>query len=352
MRPRIAVFGLGHGTKHATDLTETSYGELVAICDRNPEKEQAATRLGARFYTNYRTLLDNEKLDGVIVALPNDVHLDAGLECARRGLHILMEKPIAPTLEEADELIEAVNRSGVKMLVGHHRRFSAKLRAVRDIIARGEIGDLVGVSVTWAMKKPDDYYTGKRRWHAKAEQGGGPLLINVVHDVDDLRFTCGEISSVFAYVANKIRGVDPEFTAEDTVAISLTLRNGALATIFATDTSPSLWAYECTAQENPAFWPSNENCYLFFGTKAAIAFPRMLKVYYPGPGEGHWMTAVRVERIEVPYADPMTEELAHFCRLITGEDAEIVTPGQDGRRTLEIILAIKESAKTGGPVAV
>ncbi len=352
MEPRIAVLGLGHGVKHATDLTQTPYGKLVATCDADPEKEQVAMRLGARFYTDYRVLLDNEKLDGVIVALPNDIHLDAGLECARRGLHILMEKPITPTLEEADRLIEVVKRHGVKLLVGHHRRFSAKLRAVRDLIARGEIGELVGVSVTWAMRKPDGYYTGKRRWHAKAEQGGGPLLINVVHDVDDLRFTCGEISSVFAYTANKIRGVDREFTAEDTVALSLTLKNGALATIFATDAAPSLWAYECTAQENPMFWPSNEDCYLFFGTKAAIAFPRMLRVYYPGPEEGHWMTATRVERVEVPGADPMTEELAHFCRLITGEDTQIMTSGEDGRRTLEVILAIKESAKTGVPVAV
>ncbi|MEW6228248.1 MAG: Gfo/Idh/MocA family oxidoreductase [Bacillota bacterium] len=276
MKPRIAVLGLGHGIKHATDLVNSDQGELVAIADADEAKRTTSEKLGARFYTDYKRLLDSEDLDGAIVALPNNLHVEVGIELARRGLHILMEKPLANTSKEAEQVVTAVKSNNVIMLVGHHRRFSSKVQAVREMVQNGELGKILGVSVLWTARKHDAYYSQAKAWHARADMGGGPLLINTIHDIDDIRFICGEVTQVFAFTGHIGRGLP----CEDTAAVGLKLENGALVTVFVTDASPALWFYEATAQENPLFWPNTEDCYFFCGTKASIAFPSLRKVYY------------------------------------------------------------------------
>ena len=112
-----------------------------------------------RVFADYRQLLDEARPEAVIIASPNQLHAETGIECARRGIHILIEKPVTDTLETAAALIAEVRKGGIKSLVGHHRRHHLQVTdAEGAAAARGRIGDIVGVSAIWATHKPADYF--------------------------------------------------------------------------------------------------------------------------------------------------------------------------------------------------
>src|SRR5579884_866629 len=203
-RIRLGLIGLGLiGTPHAQRLRKLEECELTAVSDIDEQHAQTAAGLAARYFRDYREMIAGRDLDGVIVATPNHLHAEIGIACAERGLHIFMEKPIAPTLAEADLLIEAAHRHDVQIVVGHQRRFNARVEKARDIVSGGELGQLVGVTATWAMLKHPEYFEGPFTW--RKEKGGGPILINLIHEVDNLRYICGEIDEVFAMTGNRIR---------------------------------------------------------------------------------------------------------------------------------------------------
>ena len=125
--------------------------------------------------------------------------------------HILIEKPVTDTLETAAALIAEVRKGGIKSLVGHHRRHHLPVKTLKALLLDGRIGDVVGVSAIWATHKPADYFK-TAPW--RSEAGGGPILINLIHEIDFLRFTVGEIVAVEAIASNRQRG----FAVEDTAA--------------------------------------------------------------------------------------------------------------------------------------
>jgi len=342
---RLASIGTGMiGQVHARVLARLGDCEFVALCDMDPAKEKMAAELGTKYYRDHREMMDREKLDGVVVSVPNEMHEAVGLECAERGLHLFMEKPIATTLESADRLLAGARKNGVRILVGHHRRFNPLINAARDAIRSGELGSLVGVSVLWCMYKPSEYFL-VGPWRRK--KGGGPLLINTIHEIDNLRYVCGEISRVYAEVSNKTRG----FEVEDTVSLSVRFQNGALASILMSDAAPSLWGYECTMGENPFFYPTKGDIYHYLGTKASLTFPGLVKVYYADPAKVGWQYPISTVQVEAPKLDTYVEQMRHFCRVVRGEE-EPRTSGEDGRRTLEVIMALAESGQTNRPIEV
>jgi predicted dehydrogenase len=343
---RIGVIGTSFGMNHVQSASLVPEAKLVAACDLREDFRAPIEKMGVKFYTDYRRMLDSEKLDGVVIALPNHLHAPVSIECLERGLPVLIEKPVAGTLEDADRMIAATERTGVPLLVGHHRRFSPFCVRVREAIASGELGDLIGVSVLWAMFKPHDYFNAE--WRTKRATGGGPLLINVIHNIDDIRFmTQREITRIYAETSNRTRG----FEVEDTVSISLRLEDDALATIFVTDCSPAIWAYESTTApwENPLFYHTPADCYYFFGTKGSLTLPQMQHVYYPDATKQGWQYPTQVDRLGVKPAHPLRLELSHFCRVIRKEETPRTT-ARDARKTLEAILAIMQSQSTGAAV--
>jgi predicted dehydrogenase len=342
---RLASIGAGMiGQVHAKVLARLDECEYVALCDMDPAKEKMAADLGTKYYRDHREMMDREKPDGVVVSVPNEMHEPVGLDCADRGIHIFMEKPIATTLESADRLVAGARKHKVRILVGHHRRFNPMINTVRDTIRSGELGSLVGVSVLWCMYKPSEYFVAGP-WRRK--KGGGPLLINTIHEIDNLRYVCGEISRVYAEVSNKTRG----FEVEDTVSLSIRFKDGALASILMSDTAPSLWGYECTTGENPFFYPTKGDIYHYLGTKASLTFPGLVKVHYADPTKVGWQHPISTTQIEAPKHDTYVEQMRHFCRVVKGEE-EPRTSGEDGRRTLEVIQAVAESGLTHRPIEV
>lgn len=344
-KTRLAVIGLGLiGTPHAMNLKKLGECDLVAISDIDERHKETANNLGVNFYLNYEEMIEKESLEGVVIATPNHLHVPIGIACAQKGLHLMIEKPIAQSVSEADRLIEAANKNKVRILVGHQRRFSSLVEKAREIVTGGELGRLVGVTITWAMLKPSSYFEGPYAW--RREKGGGPILVNLIHEIDNLRYICGEIDEVFALVSDKVRN----FPVEDTVSITLRFKNGALGTVFLSDCTPSLTSYEGTTGENPLLYHDVGNCYHFYGTDASLLFPEMKKRFYSNPAKAGWSHPITEEGVEVVTGeDPYTREFRHFCKVISGEEKPRIS-GEDGRKTLEVTLAVQRSGELGQPI--
>jgi predicted dehydrogenase len=344
-RVRLASIGVGMiGHVHAEAAAKMDECEYVAICDTDPSAEKMAMKLGTKYYSDYRKMIEKETIDGVIISLPNEMHEPVGSICADKGLHIFMEKPIAPTVESAEKLIDSAHRNNVQLLVAHHRRFNPMVVATREMIRKGELGGIMGISILWCMYKPSEYFV-KGPW--RKQKGGGPILINMIHEIDDLRYIYGEIERVYAEISNKTRNFD----VEDTVSVSLRFKDGTLASILMSDAAPSLWGYECTMGENPFFFPTKGDIYHFLGTKASLTFPGMKKTYYADPTKVGWQHPITTEQLDITSSDPYPEQLKHFCRVIEGKEKPR-TSGEDALRTLRITMAVLESRITNQPVNV
>jgi predicted dehydrogenase len=346
-RVRVALIGMGLiGTPHARTLRRVDDCELVAVADVDEKYRTLAEELGATFYSDYEQMIGRESLQGVIIATPNHLHATLGIACAERGLHLLVEKPITPNLADADRLIDAAKRNNVRILVGHQRRFNARVEKAREMVMGGELGTLVGVTVTWALLKPPEYFEGPFAW--RKSDGGGPILINLIHEIDNLRYICGEIEDVFAIASNRVRN----FAVEDTAGATFRFENGAVGTVFVSDCVPSSSAYEATTGENPLIPRDFGNCYQFFGTKASLLFPQLKKLFYSDPAKCGWHHPISEQGVNVLAGDdPYVKELRHFARVIRGEESPRIS-GEDGRRTLEVALAVQRSSETGQPVRV
>ncbi len=342
---RLGLIGMGLiGTPHARTLQKVEECDLVAVADIDEKYREPAEKLGANFYRDYQEMITKENLQGVIIATPNHLHAPMGIACAERGLHLLVEKPIALDLVEADRLVDAARRNNVRILVGHQRRFNALVEKAREVVRGGELGKLVGATITWVLLKPPQYFEGPFAW--RKSKGGGPILINLIHEIDNLRYICGEIDEVFAVTSNKVRN----FPVEDTAGVAFRFENGAVGSIFVSDCAPSLSAYEGTTGENPLIHHDFGNCYHFFGAKASLLFPQMKKLFYSDPTELGWHYPITGQGIKVAQIeDPYVKEFRHFARVVGGEEPSRIS-GEDARRTLEVTLAIQRSGETRQPV--
>jgi predicted dehydrogenase len=340
-KTRLAVIGLGMiGKLHAETLRKIEELEFVAVADVDEKHRQTAKALGVPYYRSYEEMIAKEKLDGVVAAVPNNLHLPVGKTCLDKGLHVLVEKPIAATLADADALCAAAKKNGVHLIVGHHRRHNPYIIALRDAVRGGAIGKLIGVNVIWAILKPADYFKGPFAWRTK--KGGGPILINVIHEIDNLRYICGDITRLYAEISNGAR----KFDVEDSIAVSLRLENDAMATIFFTDSAPGNVAYETNTGENLFFYHAQKTCYRYFGTEGTIDFPQLRKTFFANPAKAGWQYPLDETGLKVDREDPYERQLRHFGRLIQGKEQAICS-GEDARKTLQVTLAVEESGETG-----
>jgi len=341
---RLGLIGMGMiGKLHAETMSRMKDVEFVAASDADAKHQKTAEALETKFYQSYEEMIGKEKLDGVVVAVPNELHLPVGATCAKKGLHILMEKPIAADLESADRLIQAAKENKVTLMIGHHRRHNPLIEELRNIVQGGQIGKLVGVTVLWSLYKPKDYFKGPFAW--RAQPGGGPIRINLIHEIDNIRFICGDITRLYAEVSNSAR----QFPVEDTVSISLRIAGGAVANIFLTDTAPGNIGYEANTGENLFFYHSPKDCYYYYGTEGVVTFPGMRKFFYRDPAKAGWQFPLCEEGIKIDREDAYTRQIRNFCGVIQGKEAPKID-GVDARKTLEVALAIQKSGESGQAV--
>ncbi|MCP3371359.1 Gfo/Idh/MocA family protein [Bradyrhizobium cajani] len=339
---RIAVAGAGLIGRRHIELIESSRDCVLAgIADPSPAARDYALAHNVPCYADHRALLAQEKPDGLVIASPNTLHLPMALDCAEAGVPALIEKPVTETVATAQRLCTAVKKSGVPMLVGHHRRHNPIIKSARETVAGGKLGQLTAVVGLWLLKKPDDYF--EVAW--RREQGGGPLLINLIHDIDNLRFICGEIVEVQALTSNKMRG----FAVEDTAALLLRFANGALGTVTVSDATPAPWSWELTAGENAVYPRQDQPCYVFAGTNGSLSVPTMELWSYPhNPG---WHAPLSREPVALAKFDPLVEQLRHFLAVIARREQPLISV-EDAMGTLAVVEAVSDAARTGHKISL
>jgi predicted dehydrogenase len=338
----VAVVGAGLiGRSHIQILTDLppEQGRLAAIVDPSPESEHLAAHLGVPHFTEIAPMLAQVRPDAAVIATPNQLHMEGARACIAHRAAMLIEKPLAEDLAEGELVTAAAAAAKIPVLVGHFRRHNPAVKAARQMVREGRLGRLVAISVDSMVLKPGSYF--KTAW--RCQPGGGPVLINLVHDIDALRFICGEIEEVQALAGHRARN----FAVEDTAVVLLRFRSGALATVTLSDAAVSPWCWDQTAGENPAFPRHRANPYRLCGTMASLEMPEMALWSYAE--EAGWHHSLTREVLDIPYRDPLVEQMHHFLRVVRGEEAPLVS-GRDGAATLAATLAVTESATTGRPV--
>jgi predicted dehydrogenase len=208
------------------------------------------------------------------------------------------------------------------------------------VIDSGRLGRLVGVMGSATFFKPDQYFVDAP-W--RREPGGGPILINMIHEVHNLRMLCGEIVAVQAFASNALRG----FAVEDTVAINLRFANGALGTFLLSDTAACARSWEQTSQENKAYANyTDEDCYVIAGTHGSLSIPTMRLKTYPAPQDRSWWKPFEVGVVEMVRDDPLKRQIEHFGAVVRGE-AQPLVGARDGLANLRVTEAIVEAAASG-----
>src|SRR5690349_2232879 len=254
---RIAVAGAGLiGRRHIEEVDAGRDTELAALVDPGAAGPGLAEKYAVPLHRSLGELFERDEPDGVILATPNQLHVAGGLECVAAGVPVIVEKPIGDSVESARTLVEAGESAGVPVLTGHHRNYSPIMAKARDIVRSGALGSVVAVVGTALFYKPDDYFDVGGGW--RRQPGGGPILLNLIHEVNNLLSLVGDIVRVQAVSSNATRG----YPVEDTTAMIFTFGSGALGTFLLSDTAASPRSWEQTSRENASYatYP-DEDCY-------------------------------------------------------------------------------------------
>jgi len=222
-------------------------------------------------------------------------------------------------------------------LIGYHRRHNSIVSKAKGIINKGKLGNIVSANVLCWLYKHKAYY--KEKW--RVSKGGGPLGINLVHDIDMICYLLGPIKYVQAFTTNKTR----KFSVEDTATISLIFNSGVLCTLNLSDTIVSPWSYELTAGENPAYPITNQSAYMIGGTKGSLQFPNLKYWFYKK--ERSWWNKIFVNEDKNKKDDnTLVNQIDHFADVVSKKVKPKVN-GNDGLISLKIFAAITKSAKSG-----
>ncbi len=335
---QIVVMGAGTaGQRHIAAVLRSPCTELAAIVDVNPESLQQFSAIDTVRSTSLRDTLAGLQPDGVVVATPTDDHARSAVEVLDAGVAVLLEKPAAATLEEADNIMAAAKRANRPVLVGHQRRYHRQVEEAASMIDSGQLGRLVLVSGMWGVRKHSGYYQPEWRRNPAA----GPIMINLTHDIDLLRHLCGGISELFAYSDHSVENL----AKEDAVALSLRFHSGALGTFAASDRVVSPWSWEFATGENVICPESGQNCIHFFGTEASLEFPNLV-IWKQGKQNADWTGRISPNPCQFPYEDPFVRQIEHFADVVMGNAKPRVTLA-DAMQNVEAALAVFESARSG-----
>ncbi len=319
MTLRVGILGAGQvAARHAEAYAQLDDVQVAVVADVDPARAGALARpLGAKAVTEWKRVLD-EPLDAVSICLPHHLHLEPAVAAAERGWHILLEKPIANTLAEADAIVNAARRGGVRLMISFVHRFREEWQTARAIIARGELGQ--PTMALDSLLSQGGRHVPAWVWR-KAEAGGGVLMYGGIHAVDRVRWLLGsEVTHVYA----QARTYSQETDVEDGLTAILTFANGATATLF--ENSPG---YRVT----PRHWATE-----VFGTQG------MLRVWTREFVE--FSSETRAYRLNIERDDNFLRQAQDFVSAIR-EDRDPSVTGEDGRAALAIALAVYQSAATG-----
>jgi predicted dehydrogenase len=331
-RVRIGVIGAGGrmGQLHARTYDSLPNAELVSVCDVDAG---AATELGARLgvtvHRDFREMLADPGLEAVSVCTPDQLHVEPAVEAARAGKHVLLEKPIATTLQDAETIAEACAAAGVVLLVGHVLRFDPRFCAAAAALEAGELGALQTM-----FARRVNGVAAQDRLHGRVNL----QMFLGVHDYDLLRwYARAEVVEVVArsrWGLLRRNGHD----VEDATTAIFTFENGVMAT------SELGWILP------RSFGPSGDHRIDLIGDAGCFKIDSMHSGVTKSSASGNvWVDPFTAQTVSGAQAGSFANELAHFLRVIRGREAPALTPG-DAIAAVALALAVTEAAATGQAV--
>ena len=335
---RVGLIGCGNiGARgHAPAYKRIAEATLVAACDIVPEHSNAlAVEYEIDEYTDYRRLLERDDIDMVDLCVPTYLHASLAVEALEWGKHVLCEKPIARNLTEADAMIKTARKTGLKLMVGHVRRFDHRYVEINKAITSGEIGAPVYIRRAERQWLPFP----ASGWHWRPEMGGGVILDIGVHIADLFRWLYSQNPvSVYA-VGRKVRQAAREADSFDHVFITYTFPNGAVGLAEASWAYPPDFGAGLYASLDVVgtlgkiqFSDQESNPMLVFDQDTGAAYPRYFQ----------FMSTTE-------YA--FEEEIRHFVDCLL-EDSEPTISLADARAALEMVVAAQQSARIGQPIPI
>lgn len=338
---KFALVGCGRIAKRHSELlgnNQIKGATLAAVCDIAPEKaEKIGTQFSIPYFTDMHEMMRCVDIDVVVVLTESGNHPRHVIELARYGKHIVVEKPMALTLEDADAMIKACDEAGVKLFVVKQNRFNVPVVKLREALTEGRFGKLVMGTVRVRWCRPQSYYD-QDAWRGTWALDGGVLTNQASHHVDLLEWMMGEVDSVYAITRTALVNIE----AEDTAVVALRFRNGALGIIEATtavrptDLEGSISILgEGGSVEIGGFAVNKMKTWKFVEVRGDDE--DVMEKYSVNPpsvyGFGHQA-----------YYD-------HVVDCIRNNKRHLVD-GLEGRRSLELINAIYESVESGKEVAL
>jgi UDP-N-acetyl-2-amino-2-deoxyglucuronate dehydrogenase len=332
----IAVVGCGRISKnHFEAIGQTEGLRLSAVCDTDEGRaREAGEAHGVPWFTGFEDLLRDAPCDIVAICTPSGLHAPQGVLAARAGKHVMSEKPMATSLAAADQLVEACDAAGVRLFVVKQNRLNPPIQLLRRAIDKGRFGRIYVANVTVRWQRPQEYYDAAP-WRGTWEFDGGAIMNQASHYVDLIQWLVGPVESVIAKTATQARKIE----AEDSGAAVLKFRSGALGVI----------------EVNVLTYPRNlEGSLTILGERGSVKIggTAVNKVE-------HWQFA------EYDDDDKLVESVntnppnvygfghlgyyGNVLAVLRGEGRPD-TDGRAGRKSLELILAIYESARTGQTV--
>ena len=339
----ISIVGTGlMGLQHIKAILKSYKANLHSIVDISNNAVSLSKKYKVPLYSNVAELLKLKNLDAVIVATPNQLHETHTVSFLKNKIPVLLEKPISDNIKSAKKIINSAKKNKTPLLIGYHRRHNLIVSKVKSIINSGKLGNIVSVNVLCWLYKHKEYY--KEKW--RTSKGGGPLGINLVHDIDMICYLLGPIQYVQAFTTNKNR----RFKVEDTATVSLIFKSGALCTLNISDTIVAPWSYELTAGENPTYPITNQSAYMIGGTKGSLQFPNLKNWFYKK--QRSWWNKILVEEDKNTKDDnTLVNQINHFVDVVTKRIKPKVN-GNDGLVSLKIFAAITKSSKTGKKIKI
>jgi UDP-N-acetyl-2-amino-2-deoxyglucuronate dehydrogenase len=336
VRPiRFGIIGCGViAPTHARCLDELADAELVAVCDVVPEKARVlAAQFPAQVYSSCAEMLAQAPIDAVCVLTPSGLHAEVGTAAAQAGKHVLVEKPMDVTLERADALILACRAAGVKLGVISQHRFDPAVMALKQAVAAERLGQLIfgGAHTKWYRSQ--EYYDSGDWRGTWALDGGGALINQSIHYVDLLQYIMGEVAEIHAYTATRAH---QRIEVEDIAVAALKFRSGALGLLEgSTSAYPGFVArLDINGTQGSVIIENDQISAWRLRTDEASPVPNEDSGFIGGTSSKNiWHHSHR-------------RQLADFIAAIRENRPPLVS-GEEGRKPLEIVLAVYASAKSG-----
>jgi UDP-N-acetyl-2-amino-2-deoxyglucuronate dehydrogenase len=335
---RIALAGCGRISRNHFDAIAKIDGlELAAVCDIVPERaREAAERHGVPGFESFDEMIASAQCDAVALCTPSGLHPKHGIIAARAGKHVICEKPMAISLEDADELVRECDAAGVQLFVVKQNRLNPSIQLLKRAIDRGRFGRIYLANTTVRWTRPQEYYD-QAPWRGTWEFDGGAIMNQASHYVDLIQWLVGPVESVMAKTATLARRIE----SEDTGIAVLKFRSGALGVIEVTMLT----------------YPRNlEGSITILGEKGTVkvggtAVNRVEHWSFADYDDDDKLVESTATNPPTVYGFGHEGYYRNVLAVLRGQ-AKAETDGRAGRKSLELILGIYESAKTGRDVSL